>query len=105
MNETSKIHIGLLIRQKLEERQMAIAEFATLLHYERTNVYKIFKRKSVDIELLMRISEILQYDFLTEIYLCTHQPEPRCVLTIELNREDEFDMEVLRLLLEHKKQT
>lgn len=103
MNEISKIHIGQLIRQQLEERRMAITDFAAMLHYERTNVYKIFKRKSIDVELLIRVSEILQYDFLAEVYQCGTPPEPRYVLTIELNTHDAHDMEILQLLLEYKK--
>ena len=37
--------------------------FARKLSYSRTNVYKIFEKPSIDTNLLLRISSILNYDF------------------------------------------
>lgn len=37
--------------------------FANKLYCERTNVYSIFKRESIDTTLLLRISEILHHNF------------------------------------------
>lgn len=36
------------------------------LHCDRTNVYKIFQKSSIDSSMLYRISCILGYDFFTE---------------------------------------
>ena len=44
-----------------------IAWLATQIPCERTNVYNIFKRKSLDVRLLMRISVILGHDFFKEL--------------------------------------
>jgi len=63
------IHIGSIIKQKLEENSMTIKEFADRIHCERTTVYHIFKQKSIDIEKLMKISEVLNYDFISEVYI------------------------------------
>lgn len=63
------IHIGSLIRQKLEESPLSISEFASLINRTRTTVYDIFNRKSIDVDLLLSISEVLNYNFLEEVYL------------------------------------
>ena len=46
---------------------MSASELAKLIPCERTNVYNIFKRKSLDARLLMRISKVLNYDFFIEL--------------------------------------
>jgi len=57
------MHIGELIHSKVLEKGISIVDFATRLSCTRVNIYDIFSRKSVDTEMLMRISEILEYDF------------------------------------------
>lgn len=48
MKEQKEIHIGSLIKEKMEERGLSVSDFAHALHYERTNIYKIFKRSSIE---------------------------------------------------------
>lgn len=57
------LHIGKLIRKHLEELGMTKSEFARRLDTSPQNIYGIFKRKSIDTELLKNISTILNYDF------------------------------------------
>ena len=57
------MHIGNLIREKLDEEQKSVVWLARALSYSRTNVYKIFSKASIDTHVLMRISQILHYDF------------------------------------------
>lgn len=59
------MHVGELIRQQLAEQGRTVVWFAKKLSYSRTNVYKIFEKSSIDTELLLRISNILGYDFFT----------------------------------------
>ena len=59
-----KIEIGKKIKEKFSESNLTINEFAELLNCERTNVYRIFERKSVDSELLCKISKILGFNFM-----------------------------------------
>lgn len=61
--QTRKIQIGQLIREKVKERKMSIPDFANAIHSSRTNVYNILKAQTVDVEKLMLISEVLNYDF------------------------------------------
>lgn len=62
------VHIGKLIKQRLSESGLSISDFATAIHKTRTNVYDIFKRKNVDIDLLISISEILHFDFISYLH-------------------------------------
>ena len=57
------IHIGELIKEELFRQQRTVSWFARNLYCERTNVYSIFKRKSLDTDLLFRISKLLQHNF------------------------------------------
>lgn len=57
------IHIGEAIKQELQEQERSISWFARKLYCDRSNVYDIFKRKSIDTELLLRISIILNRNF------------------------------------------
>ena len=66
--DCKNIYIGKLIQQKVDERRMSYAEFARLVHCGRTNIYRLFNSKSIDIERLLLISDILDYDFIHEVY-------------------------------------
>ena len=57
------IDIGVIIREKLKERGKPVVWFARQLSCSRTNIYKIFDKRSIDTSELMRISKILDYDF------------------------------------------
>ena len=47
---------------------MSIKEFAKRINRDRTTVYNIFKRKSIDTDLLIKVSDALDYDFINEVY-------------------------------------
>lgn len=64
------IYIGKLIQEKVDERGISYAEFARQIHCARTSLYHIFNSKNIDVERLLLISEVLQYDFINEVYLC-----------------------------------
>ena len=57
------IHIGSLIEQELRRQERSVTWLASELHCDRTNVYKVFKKKSIDTKLLEDISVILQHNF------------------------------------------
>jgi len=57
------IHIGQIIKQELEDQGRTVVWFAKRLSYSRTNVYKIFDRPTIDVDVLMRISTLLGVDF------------------------------------------
>lgn len=47
----------------MEEHQKTVVWLAKRLSCSRANVYKIFKKYSVDTDMLARISTILNFDF------------------------------------------
>ncbi len=60
------VHIGQIIKSVFDESGMTVSELAHRLRCERTNVYTIFRRRTVDVELLARLSEILSHNFLDD---------------------------------------
>ncbi|MDX5326072.1 MAG: helix-turn-helix domain-containing protein [Bacteroidota bacterium] len=57
------IDIGSVIRERLENEGMTKAEFARRLNRSPQTIHDIFSRKSIHIDLLFEISEILRFDF------------------------------------------
>jgi len=58
-----EIAIGDQICQKLKEQERSIAWLAKKVHYNYSTLYKILKQNHLDTDLLVHISDILQYDF------------------------------------------
>jgi hypothetical protein len=87
------IHIGEVIKQKFDEKHrtdksFTKAKFAEQILCERSTVYDIFKRKSIDSEKLSRISQALDFDFVNEIYHKQH-PMPQTVFAaIEMDKKE-----------------
>lgn len=69
MAELKDIHIGKLIAERLKASGLSHAEFARRINVERTTVYNILRNKSIDIERLLLISEVLEYNFIENVYL------------------------------------
>ncbi|MBQ7774226.1 MAG: helix-turn-helix transcriptional regulator [Bacteroidales bacterium] len=57
------MHIGQLIKETLNEQGKTVVWFASELSCHRTNVYKIFSKRSIDTHELERICKILNTDF------------------------------------------
>ena len=62
-----------------------------MIHCSRTTLYSIFNSKSIDTERLLHISKVLDYDFISEVYLKSARDlnmysEPHIVLPIR-NRD------------------
>ena len=60
------INIGNRVREELKRQGRSVVWFAGAIHSDRSNTYKMLKKKSIDLKLLMEISELLQHDFLKE---------------------------------------
>ena len=61
------LHIGHLIKSVFDESGMTISEFARQIHLERTTVYSIFERPTVEVLLLAKISLVLKHNFLSDV--------------------------------------
>ena len=61
------IHIGHLIKAVFDESGMTVSEFARQIHLERTTVYSLFERPSIDSVQLAEISLVLKHNFLSDV--------------------------------------
>lgn len=59
----SRIHIGKKIKEVWRKSRLKGTEFASLINRDRQVIYDIFKRESIDTELLQQISKVLNHDF------------------------------------------
>ena len=57
------VHIGQIIEEEFHRQGRSVSWFADKLCCDRTNVYNIFKRESIDTALLYKISRLLAHDF------------------------------------------
>jgi transcriptional regulator with XRE-family HTH domain len=54
------VDIGLKIKTLIEEKNISITEFAKLMDVERSTIYNYFNKKSIDLVLLIEISNKLE---------------------------------------------
>lgn len=59
--------IGQLIEEKVKASKIEVTTFAKAINKERSNVYDIFKRDSIDTDLLKKIGQVLNYDFFQDL--------------------------------------
>ncbi len=101
-------HIGKRIKVVFDESGLSVVELAHRLHRERSTVYSIFERSSIDVELLVSVSEALNHNFLEDVNAHFGLPSSGAGLSINLsvNALDIGQMEhLLALLNELKDQT
>ena len=90
--DLKNIHIGSIIEETLTKKPMKVAEFARLIDRERSTVYDIFERKSIDIELLIKISKALDYDFIRKVYLQDKSQKAQIIIEVDINEIDKLDL-------------
>lgn len=62
------MNIGKAIKAELKRQGKTVVWFANQIPCSRTNVYKIFKKYTLDTALLEKISRILNYDFFRDYH-------------------------------------
>ena len=72
------VNIGELIHEKVAERGLSVTWLAKRLNCSRTNVYKIFDRRTIDTGTLFRISVALGFDFFE---ILSHELQSRITTT------------------------
>lgn len=80
-------HAGEKVKEYLKASGMSVSEFAKRLNCHRQNVYDIFKRQDVDLQMLQRISKVLDHDFVTELYAM--QKPPKVIIKLAVTVEVE----------------
>jgi transcriptional regulator with XRE-family HTH domain len=62
------IHLGQLIREKARSKKYSQQYLGQLINRSKQNVGDIYKRQSIDSELLLKLSEVLEFDFFSVYY-------------------------------------
>lgn len=89
MEKTINIHIGQLVKSVFDRSGMSVSELARRISVERTTVYSIFERPSVDVIQLVKISVALNHDFLYDIEcnsgMAQHIPQLTIIISWSFN--------------------
>lgn len=62
-NAKNSLHIGHLIQEQLRKDQRSVGWLAREIHCTRNNLYKIFNKSSLDSDLILRISNAMNFNF------------------------------------------
>jgi hypothetical protein len=62
------MHIGEKVRARAKELRIGPTELGRLIKTSKQNVFGIFGRKSMDTDLLLRLSKVLEFDFFVYYY-------------------------------------
>lgn len=65
--ETHPVHLGNMIKRELKAQGRSVSWLARTIHMERSSIYKIFDRDSLDVGLLIRISIVMDHDFFLDV--------------------------------------
>jgi hypothetical protein len=71
--------IGEIIKEHLDASKMEVTAFAKAIDRERSNVYNIFRRDSIDTSLLKKIGQVLRHDFFEDLL----EPETKKMLMMK----------------------
>jgi transcriptional regulator with XRE-family HTH domain len=66
------IHIGQLIKEKVTEKRLSQEALGKMINTTKQNVGNIYKRRSIDTQLLLKLCAVLEYDFFEAFY--TEEP-------------------------------
>ena len=65
--ESKTIHVGQMIEREMERQEKSTHWLAQDINRERSTIYKIYHRESVDVYMLARISVLLNHDFFKDL--------------------------------------
>ena len=66
------IHIGQLIKEKVTEKRLSQEALGKMINTTKQNVGNIYKRRSIDTQLLLKLCTVLEFDFFEAFY--TEEP-------------------------------
>jgi len=61
------IHLGTMVKRELKAQGRTVVWLARTINMERSSIYKIFERDTLDVGLLIRISLVMNHDFFQDI--------------------------------------
>lgn len=84
-----------MINDEVRKQQISIVDFAKMINYTRGNAYNIFKRNNIDIELLKRISTVLNHNYFEDLANNMDLARP-----VELSEEETKRLQTIDMFLE-----
>ena len=63
--ECDRLFIGKIIEEELRRQERTVTWLSRQIHCDRSNIYDIFSRASIDTDLLYKLSKALHRDFFT----------------------------------------
>lgn len=103
-DDVRDIHIGSIIRRRVDSCGMSYAEFARRINCERSSLYHLFKCKSIDIDRLILISKVLDYDFIRNVYQKKQGRTAKIYIAVEIPGDaldlSKIDKRFLKLMQE-----
>jgi len=65
--ELKTIHLGNMVKRELKAQGRTVVWLARTINMERSSIYKMFERNTLDVGLLIRISLVMDHDFFQDI--------------------------------------
>jgi DNA-binding Xre family transcriptional regulator len=75
-----------MIEQAVRKKKMSISDFAEAINCSRTNVYSIFKRRTIDSDRLKQIADVLNLE-VSDFIEIKKRESNKCVAIIEIDNE------------------
>lgn len=85
---SKRIHIGELIKKRVQELGMNNTEFSRLINCHRTNINNIYKQESIDVMRLQKICEVLHYNFFQFYENDFEQPGEKLYKQVKLTQDE-----------------
>ena len=112
-----ELDIGEIIKREFEKSGLSASQFARMINKERSLVYHIFKRQSIDTDLLYKISMALNIDLFrlfseklreenVVVEACSRRSEnlsSKRKVMVEMEVEDDVYRKLITKFLEEKK--
>lgn len=72
----NEIHLGNIIKKRLEYDGRSIRWFAEQMNSDRSNMYKLLSRSHLSTDFIIRASKIIEHDFFKDISDMLHLEDP-----------------------------
>jgi len=68
-----KIHLGKLIQSFVRKNNIKSSDLARKVGKTRQNIYDLYKRDDIEVKLFLTISDVLQHNFMEDLYSSNHK--------------------------------
>lgn len=76
LDTSNEIHLGNIIKQRLEQDGRSVRWFAEQMNSDRSNMYKLLSRSHLSTDFIMRASKIIEHDFFKDVSDMLHIEDP-----------------------------